>query len=267
MSFEDVYDNFGKAAKFGIDSKFTWMFDQKIPVAELAIQELIPRARLGLEMQKIHPDDISRYMDVIEERAKCNMNGARWALRSYTKLKKETTEDEALTVLTYAMSVNQRSGIPVHQWLMPELKDLKEYRPSHLKVSEFMSTDLFTVQKDDIIDLIADMMDWRKIRYTPVEDKGGKLVGLVTLRIVLRHLLQTRNRPEGLQTHHTTAKEIMNPDPITIGPNASITEAMSIMRKSQIGCLPVVQHGELIGIITEMDFLKISGRLIERLES
>src|SRR5688572_23411048 len=35
IGFEDVYDNFGKAAKFGIDSKFTWMFDQKIPVVEL----------------------------------------------------------------------------------------------------------------------------------------------------------------------------------------------------------------------------------------
>jgi CBS domain-containing protein len=38
------------------------------------------------------------------------------------------------------------------------------------------------------------------------------------------------------------------------------------MRKNTIGCLPVVQNGELIGIITEMDFLRISGRLIERLE-
>ena len=106
IGFEDVYDNFGKAAKFGIDSKFTWMFDQKIPVVELALKELIPRARKGLEMRNVHPDSISRYMDVIEERATEHMNGARWALRSYTKLKKETTEDEALTVLTYAMCVN-----------------------------------------------------------------------------------------------------------------------------------------------------------------
>ncbi|MBK9982533.1 MAG: CBS domain-containing protein [Saprospiraceae bacterium] len=267
MSFEDVYDNFIKAAKFGIDSKFTWMHDQKIPVAELALQELIPRARKGLEMRNIRPEDISRYMDVIECRAKENMNGARWALRSYTKLKKETTEDEALTVLTHAMSVNQKMGLPVHQWKMPELSDLKEYRPSHLKVSEFMNTDLFTVQKDDIVDLVAEMMDWRKIRYTPVEDKEGKLVGLVTLRIVVRHLLKTRNQPENAEGHHTTVKDIMNKHPLTIGPNATLVETMAIMRKNKIGCLPVVQNGELIGIITEMDFLRISGRLLERLEN
>jgi predicted transcriptional regulator len=149
---------------------------------------------------------------------------------------------------------------------MPELNDLKEYRPSHLKVSEFMTTDLFTVQKDDIIDLVIDMMDWRRIRYTPVEDKQGKLVGLVTLRIVLRHLLKMKNQPRGIEPEITTAKDIMNQNPLTIDPNATILEAMSIMRKNMIGCLPVVQNGELIGIITEMDFLKISGRLIERLE-
>jgi CBS domain-containing protein/gamma-glutamylcysteine synthetase len=267
MSFEDVFDNFSKAAKFGIDSKFTWMHDQKISVAELALQELIPRARMGLQMRNVNPDDISRYMDVIEARAREHMNGARWALRSYTKLKKETTEDEALTVLTNAMSVNAKQGLPVHQWKMPELNDLKEYRPSHLKVSEFMNTDLFTVQKDDIIELVAEMMDWRKIRYTPVEDKEGKLVGLVTLRIMLRHLLKMRNQPASLGEAPVTVKDIMNQHPLTIGPNSTILEAMNIMRKNKIGCLPVTQNGELIGIITEMDFLRISGRLIERLES
>lgn len=267
MSFEDVFDNFSKAAKFGIDSKFTWMHDAKIPVAELALNELIPRARIGLQMRNVDPEDISRYLDIIEARAREHMNGARWALRSYTKLKKETTEDEALTVLTNAMSVNAKQGLPVHTWRMPELTDLKEYRPSHLKVSEFMSTDLFTVQKDDIIELVAEMMDWRKIRYTPVEDKEGKLVGLVTLRIMVRHLLKTKNQPAGLEAQPTTVKDIMNQNPLTIGPNATLVEAMSIMRKNKIGCLPVTQNGELIGIITEMDFLRISSRLIERLEA
>ena len=260
-------DNFSKAAKFGVDTKFTWMHDKKISAVDLALEELIPRAKKGLEMRKVNPDDISRYMDIIEERAREHMNGARWALRSYTKLKKEATEDEALTVLTYAMSVNEKSGVPVHKWKNPELSDLKEYRPSNLKVSEFMTTDLFTVQKDDIIDLVVDMMDWRKIRYTPVEDKSGKLIGLITLRIVLRHMLKNRNQPSGENDDMVTVKDIMITNPLTIGPNATIHEAMSIMRKNMIGCLPVQQNGELIGIITEMDFLRISGRLIDRLEN
>jgi CBS domain-containing protein len=39
------------------------------------------------------------------------------------------------------------------------------------------------------------------------------------------------------------------------------------MRDKKIGCLPVVQNDELIGIITEMEFLRITGRLMERLEA
>ncbi|MGB3546627.1 MAG: CBS domain-containing protein [Saprospiraceae bacterium] len=42
-------------------------------------------------------------------------------------------------------------------------------------------------------------------------------------------------------------------------------EAMYIMRDKKVGCLPVIKNEELIGIITEMDFLRISGRLIDRL--
>lgn len=55
-------------------------------------------------------------------------------------------------------------------------------------------------------------------------------------------------------------------DPITISPKATILEALRLMRNNQIGCLLVVQNEELVGIITEMDFLRISARLIERLE-
>jgi CBS domain-containing protein len=56
-------------------------------------------------------------------------------------------------------------------------------------------------------------------------------------------------------------------EPITISPSATILDAISIMRDNRIGCLPVVQENELVGVITEMDFVRISSRLIERLES
>ena len=83
-----------------------------------------------------------------------------------------------------------RKEIPGHKWKMPELTDLKEYRPSKIKVEEFMQTDLFTVQKDDIIELVAGMMDWRKISFTPVEDTKGNLVGLVDMRVILRYFIK-----------------------------------------------------------------------------
>ncbi len=262
MSFDDVRDNFGKAARFGIDSNFTWFKDKKISTCELIKKEILPMAREGLASKKVNKADISRYLDVIEERAERHMNGARWQLRAYSKLIKETNPDEAATVLTAAIIQNQEQELPVHTWKMPELSDLKEYRPSKVTVEEFMVTDVFTVQKDDIIELVAEMMDWRGIRYTPVEDVKGNLIGLVTSRLILRHLIQNPK----LKGEAKLVNDIMIKNPKTISMKSTIIEAMEIMRKNKIGCLPVVKGKELIGIITEMDFLRISGRLIERLE-
>ena len=262
ISFDDVRDNFGKAARFGIDTKFTWFGDEKISAVDLIYARLLPLAYEGLESCHVDESDIRKYLEIIEARVKNHANGARWALRAFTKLMKESTEDEALAVVTHAILNNQNANIPVHQWELPDLDDLKEYRPVYLKVGDFMTTDLFTVRPDDIIDLVADMMDWRRIRYTPVEDSKGKLIGLATIRIILRSLIQHKDS----DTRPSTVREIMIENPITISPEASIVDAMELMQQRKIGCLPVVQNGELIGIITEMDFLRITSRLLERLE-
>jgi predicted transcriptional regulator/gamma-glutamylcysteine synthetase len=265
MSWEDVRDNFEKAARFGIDSKFTWFKDKKITVTDLIKEELIPLAKEGLSKQGIHPPDIDFYMDIIAQRAKLNLNGARWQLRAFTKLKKETSLDEANTVMTSVIYENQQLGKPVHTWELPELKDLLEYRPENLRVEEFMQTDLFTVSKDDLIEFVARLMDWRKVRYMPVEDQKGNICGLITSRLLLRFYSQKGiSLIKGEKLH--TVEDIMIKSPIVIEPGKSIIEALQIMREKKIGCLPVVSDKELIGIITEMDFLRISARLIERLE-
>lgn len=264
ISFDDVSDNFYKAAKFGFDTKFTWFNDAKISLKELIINELVPIAREGLASKGVDPKDISRYMDIIEDRAKAQMTGARWLLRAYTKLSKEITPDEALTTVTAAIAKNQWAEKPVHTWEMPTPNALENYEPSSLKVEEFMQTDLFTAQKEDIIEFVAQLMDWRKIRYMPVEDAKGKLVGLVTSRLLLREFTQNRELAKG---EHTTVGDIMIENPTTVKPSVKLAEALDIMRDCKIGCLPVVNDAdELVGIITEMDFLRISSRLIGRVE-
>lgn len=265
LSFEDVSDNFLKAAKFGADSQFNWLGgDKKIGACDLILEEMIPLARHGLEKQKVQAEDIDKYLGIIEERARGHMTGARWQLRAFTKLKKDITRDEALAVLTAAIVKNQEQEKPVHTWPLPDPVDLEEYRPSKLRVEEFMETDLFTAQKEDLVDLVTEMMDWRKIKYMPVESKDGKLVGLITSRLLLRHYA-TKDKL-GKKNRAPLVKDIMIKEPIAIHPESTIFEAMNTMRQNKIGCLPVVDKGELIGIITEMDFLRITSRLMERLE-
>jgi CBS domain-containing protein len=68
------------------------------------------------------------------------------------------------------------------------------------------------------------------------------------------------------QTHTSVpVRDIMKKDPITIRPEASIFDAMKLMRERDIGCLPVVNaEGRLVGIITEHDFMDLSAALLER---
>ena len=263
MDFPDVRDNFVKASKFGIDSSFTWFGDSKISAQELLLKELIPIAREGLKQRKIKAADINRYLGIAEARVKAHRTGARWALRTFTSLQKSVTSEEALTAVTAAMVKNQKTNQPVHTWKEATSADLEVWHPSKLMVEEFMSTDLFTVQRDDLIELVAEIMDWRRIRYMPVENNRCELIGLVSSRMLLRHFSRCRKSDDECPI---TVKDIMIEKPITVTPETTVMEAMNKMRENRIGCLPVVKGKELVGIITEMDFLRITGRLMERVE-
>jgi len=121
-----------------------------------------------------------------------------------------------------------------------------------------MSTDLFTVQPDDLIDLAASVMDWRHIRHVPVEDETGLLVGLVTHRNLLR-LISQGIREKAVDT--PTVREVMVANPVTVSPSTITLNAIDLMREHRIGCLPVVENGQLVGIVTSYDFLEASARV------
>lgn len=263
LGFEDVSDNFMKACHTGIDSKFTWINDKKYSAADLTLNELLPLAKEGLQDNNINSSDIDRYMSVIEGRAKKVMTGARWILRTFTKLNKETNRDEALSALTAAIVQNQQEGKPVHEWEMPTLEDLKEYSTSNLTVEEIMDTDLFTVQQEDIVELVADIMKWKKLRHMIVEDKKGKLTGLVSSERLLKYFSKE------IKTEDKTilVEDIMVKNPITVQYSTPISEAINIMQENGIGCLPVINEENILqGIVSESNFLKISSRLLKRMK-
>jgi CBS domain-containing protein/gamma-glutamylcysteine synthetase len=261
MGFADARDNFLKASKFGIDTTFTWFNDKKYSATELFQKELIPLAKRGLKSRKVDQKDIDRFIGIIDERMARHTTGARWALRSYTKLTEEVTNDEALSIITRMSIKNQKENLPVHNWAEPDATDLDNWRPALMKVEEFMDTDLFTVQKDDLLDLVFKMMDWNRIRYIPVENSKGELAGLVTNRLLLRYYADL---PFSKDQVEKTVEDIMIKKPITVTPDMSVVQAIKIMEENKIGCLPVVKGKELIGVITEKDFMRITARLLQR---
>ncbi len=264
IEFSAIKDNFGRAARFGLEADFTWFKNKKIHVRELILKELLPLAKEGLKSYKVAGSDISKYLGVIKDRVKKKTNGATWILDSYSHLlKNKVSRDETLSVLTHAIMKNQHSNEPVHKWKKADLKDLPEYKPLELKVSEFMQTDLVTAHKSDLITLVAEIMDWRRIRFMPVDDAEGNLDGLVTARLITRHLMNKSANDDTV----TLVADLMIKKPITIKPDTSIMDALKIMRKNDISSLPVVQNKVLVGVITETDFLDITSRLLERLHT
>ena len=261
IRFDQAKANFYAAAQGGLTKQFTWFNNKKYFAKELIINELLPVARKGLTSRGIDKKDIDRYLNIIEKRVKKEMTGSDWMLQVYNHLKEKASKEEILTMITMSTIKNQKKGKPVHEWKIPDLKELPHWHPSKLLVEEVMKTDVLSVQPDDILEFVADMMNWAKLRYVPVEDNKGKFVGLVTARSLLRTL---RKLAIDQSLKDLKIKDVMIKNPITIKPDQKIEEAMKIMDIKKLGSLPVVQNQKLIGMLTETEFFHLSRRLFER---
>ena len=251
MAFDDAKLNFFQAARHGLEAQFQWIDGQTHSAVSLILDHLLPLARQGLTDANIASEDINKYLGIIEERARCAQTGARWIMKSLP------ATGNSASKLTSEILANQKRGEPVHRWPVIEDVDSDEWEHGYRTVGQFMSTDLFTVSPDDLIDLAASVMDWRHIRHVPVEDREGRLVGLITHRGLLRMMINSAGKL-------TTVREIMIPDPVTVTTSTSSLEAMELMRTNRVGCLPVVEGDQLVGIITSYDFLEATAKLFHQ---
>ena len=262
MAFDDAKSNFFRAARHGLDAQFHWIDGQSHSAASLILDHLLPLARQALSSAKVSSEDIDKYLRIIEERVQCRQTGARWITKSLTAMGDAISKDARQRALTAMMLKNQKQEEPVHRWPVDETAEPEEWEQGYRTVGQFMSSDLFTVKPNDLIDLAASVMDWRHIRHVPVEDEEGRLVGLVTHRGLLRMFSKGNRSNEDGET--VTVQEIMVADPVTVSPSTSSLEAMEIMRTNRIGCLPVVEGNQLVGIVTSYDFLEASAKLFQQ---
>jgi CBS domain-containing protein len=255
LSFDDAKENFFAAARHGLHAQLRWLDGKSLSASSLILNDLLPLAHAGLEESNIDSTDIAKYLGVLEERVRSAQTGAQWILNSLVSLtrrkEREPVEMRART-LTATILARQKEDQPVHEWKLAEADELSDWSQSYQTVGQFMVTDLFTLRPDDLVDLAASLMDWRHIRHVPVEDEDGHLVGLVTHRGLLRLLTRGTTAQDGTSM---TVREIMKENPTSVSSTTPTLEAIEIMRQSRIGCLPVVDSNQLVGIVTSYDFL------------
>lgn len=110
------------------------------------------------------------------------------------------------------------------------------------------------------------LMQENNIRHLPILDEDNKLVGLVTQRSLMHAVPDDLSQFSPFVVNYVLAKlqakNIMVRDVVTIDPDTTIEEAARIMADKKIGCLPVMQDDELVGIISDSDLFNIMMELL-----
>ncbi|RLI20959.1 CBS domain-containing protein [Candidatus Bathyarchaeota archaeon] len=130
-----------------------------------------------------------------------------------------------------------------------------------VKVSSIMSTNVVTISPKESIFMAEKTMVERGFRRLPLVYEG-KLVGIVTVMDILRffgggevfHHLKSGAIMQVLQTE---IEEIATKRLVTVSPEVDLGEAAKLMEENNIGALPVLENGKLVGLITERDFFKV----------
>lgn len=136
-----------------------------------------------------------------------------------------------------------------------------------------MRRNVVTVQRDDSVDCAQTLMARHGFRHLPVLD-GRRLVGVISDRDVRGTLVRQRGGACGIHADRAyfllpglRVDEVMSAHPVCIAPGADLEEAARLLLTRKIGCLPVVDEGQVVGIITETDILAVVTEILGLLES
>jgi acetoin utilization protein AcuB len=136
------------------------------------------------------------------------------------------------------------------------------------------------VDEGDSMKRAMDLLKEHEIRHLPVLKDGEKLVGILSERDIKQASPSSATALEIREIFYLLdkikVKQIMTRRPYTVSSTTPIEEAALIIREKKIGCLPVVDNGKLVGIITETDIIdafiegmvlpNLPGKLLELLK-
>ncbi|GLR74817.1 CBS domain-containing protein [Aliivibrio sifiae] len=132
-------------------------------------------------------------------------------------------------------------------------------------VNDMMTTHPHTLLRSHSLEDAKALMDEHGIRHIPIVDTEHALIGLVTQRDLLSAQTSCLEKPtlEELSALDIPLNNIMHENIMSVSPHGGLKSAALFMQKHKVGCLPVVEHGKLVGIITDSDFVTIAINLLE----
>ena len=260
LVFEDARTNFFSAARHGLNCQLLWLEGRLEPARKLVLRTLLPLAEKGLRESGIADADVERYVGIVHDRVDSSRTGAQWQLSSLSGFRDRGPMSERLAAITAAAAIRQESNEPVHSWTLAELQEGGGWERNYLTVEQCMDTDLLTVNEHEPVDLVAQLMDWNKTRYVLVEDGDNRLIGIVSQSSLLKLVGTYHPEREG---GPMPVSEIMQSSPVTVNPETTSLDAIALMRRHRISCLPVVKNGQLVGKVTEHNFMVMARQLLE----
>ena len=132
---------------------------------------------------------------------------------------------------------------------------------TRLQVRDVMSRDVHTVKRNDELAIADALMKQERVRHLPVLDEDGDVCAVVSQRDLFRGALLRAlgygARAEELMLRQVAVKDAMSSEIQTTTPDTLVADAARVMIDRRIGCLPVIENGKLIGIVTETDFVRL----------
>lgn len=130
-----------------------------------------------------------------------------------------------------------------------------------LRLKDIMTREVQTVGRNDQLAVADHLMKQGRIRHLPVVDEDGLVCAVVSQRDLFRGALVRAlgfgARAEDAMLRQLAVKEVMSDAVHTAGPDTPVAEAARVMLERKIGCLPVVEAGRLVGLVTETDFVRL----------
>jgi CBS domain-containing protein len=128
-----------------------------------------------------------------------------------------------------------------------------------VNVRDVMSGKVVRISADDNLRIVHEIMELGRVRHLPVV-RRGELVGVVSQRDLLHaslsNVIGVSADEQNLFLEGVKISNVMSAPVVFVGPDVTIRVAARIMAERKIGCLPVVEDGEVTGIVTETDLLR-----------